>query len=128
MVLIDTSVWIEYFKNTLVQKEHMKKLIEERDVIMPDIIAGELLQGAKGQRERTIIEMYYENLIHPDIASLFIKAGTYSIENRLTDKGVGLIDAAIIVTAIETKAAVWTLDKKLVSCLEAGLLYKPEYA
>ena len=46
MILVDTSVWIDYFngKNT-VQTNKLDKLLSSEQIIMGDIILSEILQG-----------------------------------------------------------------------------------
>ena len=46
MILVDTSVWIDYFngKNT-VQTNKLDKLLSSEQIIMGDIILSEVLQG-----------------------------------------------------------------------------------
>ena len=55
---------------------------------------------------------------------LFIKAGIYSAENNFISKGVGLIDAVILLSAIESNSQIWTLDKKLLRTLTEEYIYK----
>ena len=59
-----------------------------------------------------------------NISGIGFYAGKYSMENKLWDKGVGLIDYAIIYTTIESKSLLWTLDKKILSFLDKKYLYK----
>jgi hypothetical protein len=86
-------------------------------------VFGELLQGTKSERERAIVNRYYDHLPKFELREAFIEAGVYSSRYKLIDKGVGLIDALIIVYAIKSFALVWTLDKKLSAALPNGLSY-----
>lgn len=125
MIVADTSIWIEFLKNRLEEKEIFVRLLENDFMLMPEVVAGELLQGAKTDKEIRIIKGYAENLQSPETKGLFLSAGEYSFKNKLKDKGVGLIDAAIIVSAIQTNSKVWTIDKKLLKCLEERYIYMP---
>ena len=59
-----------------------------------------------------------------EIKELFEKAGMYSFENKLIAKGIGLIDACLILATIETNSILWTLDKKIIKFLDEKYLYK----
>jgi len=116
-VLIDTSVWVEFFKKNEKYFEPVKKLMENQDALAIECIFGELLQGAKNNREIDIITSYWNNLPKIIKENLFIEAGKLSSNQRLAAKGIGLIDCAIIVSAREKNAKIWSLDKKLNSML-----------
>ena len=47
MILMDTSVWIEYFRKNAGYKSDVDRLLKSRQVITLDFIFGELLQDAK---------------------------------------------------------------------------------
>ena len=117
MIILDTSVWIEFLKNNPEYYSKVKDLLENRKVLAIECIFGELLQGAKSKREIEIISLYWENLPKAIIENGWIEAGKYSSINKLTSIGVGIIDSFIIVTARKVKASIWSLDKKLNSLL-----------
>jgi predicted nucleic acid-binding protein len=123
MIILDTSVWIEFLKNNPDHFPVISALLEQREVLAIEPVFGELLQGVKSQRERAVIKGYYDYLPKIAFKEAFIEAGVYSSEHKLLDKGVGLIDALIIVYAIKSAAQVWTLDKKLQSALPNALSY-----
>ncbi len=52
MIVVDTSIWIDFFRNDLQESELLINLIETRQVIMLDCVAAELLQGSKNKREK----------------------------------------------------------------------------
>jgi predicted nucleic acid-binding protein len=117
MIILDTSVWIEFLKNNPEYYSKVKDLLENRKVLAIECIFGELLQGAKNKREIEIISLYWENLPKANIKNGWIEAGKYSSINKLTSIGVGIIDSFIIVTARKVNASIWSLDKKLNSLL-----------
>jgi len=117
MIILDTSVWIEFLKNNPEYYSKVKDLLENRKVLAIECIFGELLQGAKSKREIEIISLYWENLPKAIIENGWIEAGKYSSINKLTSIGVGIIDSYIIVTARKVNASIWSLDKKLNSLL-----------
>lgn len=128
MILADTSVWIEFFKGKEPVFSHLKAHIEKQDVCAAECIFGELLQGALNKAERDILSEYWHALPKIDETNIFIEAGTYSGLNKLTSKGVGLIDSVILQLARRNDLKIWTLDKKLRGVLKSREIYtiKPE--
>lgn len=51
MILVDTSVWIEYLRNRPLYKQILRHCLEIGDIATTGTIFGELLQGAKNQKE-----------------------------------------------------------------------------
>ena len=123
MILLDTSVWIEFLKGNPLFFPVVIRLLERNEILAFEPIFGELLQGAKHKRERSIISDYYSNLPKWDCKDVFIKAGIKSSEQRFLDSGVGLIDVAILIYSTEAKAKIWTLDKKLQRIVPTKFLY-----
>jgi predicted nucleic acid-binding protein len=123
MTILDTSIWIEYFKKNEDYKLIIDNLLREKKVLAFDFIFGELLQGAREHEKSKIISLW-EILPKANISGIGFYAGKYSMENKLWDKGVGLIDCAIIYTTIESKSLLWTLDKKILSFLDEKYFYK----
>lgn len=123
MTLLDTSIWIEYFKRNEDYKLIIDNLLREKKVLAFDFIFGELLQGAREHEKAKIISVW-EILPKVNSSGIGFYAGKYAMENKLWHKGVGLIDCAIIYTTIESKSSLWTLDKKILSFLDEKYLYK----
>ncbi len=53
-LIVDTSVWIEFFRGQADYHDALLPLIEQGKVLALECIFGELLQGARGERERLI--------------------------------------------------------------------------
>jgi hypothetical protein len=87
------------------------------------VVFGELMQGVK-EHEKVKITGLWEILPKVDISGIGFFSGKYSQENKLREKGVGLIDSSIIYATISTKSQLWTLDKKILNNLDDKLLYK----
>lgn len=117
MILVDTSVWVEFLKGHQPYLDQMNQLLEDRQVLAVEPVFGELLQGAKDDRERRVLLGFWENLPKNQMAEAWVKAGELSSRNKWIDHGIGLVDAVLIISARESKAKVWTLDKKLKSVL-----------
>lgn len=111
-IIVDTSIWIEYFN----RKTNIVNFIEERIMedclFMTGSIVSELLQGVKTEQE-------YEKLKNSIDAIPYLEttledwkeAG--NISNKLRRKGITipLTDIIISAVAISNNAKVYSLDK-----------------
>ena len=63
MIIVDTSVWIDFFRmsdKTIV--DLMNGYLEDGEVVVISAVFGELLQGAKNENEeKTILEFITKN-------------------------------------------------------------------
>lgn len=125
MIIIDTSIWIDFLKGNFQYTQIIIELIQKRDVLLLECITSELLQGAKSKREIQIILNYWDHL--PNISSdgLWIEAGILSHKEKLLSKGIGLIDSFIISACKSTRSKLWTLDKKIINNLDKNFLFQP---
>lgn len=123
MILVDTSIWIEYFKANSTIFQVMERELEHQNILAAECVFAELLQGAKNKREIKIIEQFWLNLPKQEETGLWIEAGLFSSQNKLFSKGIGLIDAFLITYARKNRAKLWTLDKKIKSVLKSSEIY-----
>jgi len=60
-VLIDTSVWIDYLRNKSSPiADRVDNILSEDDVYIPKIVIAELIQGAKSEKEISVIEDFLD--------------------------------------------------------------------
>jgi len=124
MIILDTSVWIEYLKNNQNFFPKISKLLENGEILAVECIFGELLQGVKEKSEKEIILKFWAHLPKEHYENIIIEAGEYSAQNKLLDHGVGLIDAIILMQAIKSNSKIWTLDNKFLRLIPEKLKYK----
>ena len=117
MIVVDTSIWIDFLKAKEPIFTQLRVLLDNGQVMANECVFAELMQGAKGKREVDIISEYWRNLPKNTNDGILFKAGKESSRNKWFDKGVGIIDCAILMYARENKSQIWTLDKKLLSIL-----------
>ena len=122
MIVLDTSIWIEYLKRNSEYTLIIDKFLRERTILGFDFIFGELLQGARVNEKEKITGLW-EILPKISINGIGYQAGIYSLEHNLKDKGIGLIDCSIICATIQSNAILWTLDKKIRTILDKEYLY-----
>ncbi len=111
-ILIDTSVWIEFFRKKAPYFEIVQNLIEEDSVCCLGLIYAELLQGAKSEKELgTLKEFMHVFDFIPESVVLWEKAGLISHTLRRKGKEISLSDCLIASSAVSSGATLFTLDK-----------------
>ena len=79
MILVDTSVWIDYFNGVEnKQTESLDRILSEQTVLVGDIILTEILQGFDSDKEFRLAKQALEPLdcVHLGGKSLAIKAAS----------------------------------------------------
>lgn len=119
MILVDTSIWLDYFRSaSTAMDELLIDYIENGRVVALSPVFGELLQGVRDQREEKIVLDHWKNLPKVDESNLFIEAGRLSHRHKLYSAGVGLIDCYILAAAKLHKLHVLSLDKRLLNAYQ----------
>jgi predicted nucleic acid-binding protein len=107
MILVDTSVWVDHFRRG---NARLKLLLEESEVATHPMVLGELACGTLARRRETL--QLLENL--PAIPPAPDRIVREAIETRrLWGKGIGWIDAHLMVAALISGVPLWTLDRRL---------------
>jgi len=126
-VLIDTSVWIKYFKDKPGGfSTRVDEILVKHEVCVPKVVIAELIQGSKTDREISLFQDFMEafNVIDQKEES-WVKAGRLSFNLRKKGKTIHLTDCYIAVIAQEHGCQVYTLDEHFVDLekvLHFGLL------
>ncbi len=126
-VLIDTSAWISYFRNTddkLTQR--IDDILAFSEVCLPRVVIAELVQGAKTEKEIEAIEELAEAFIVLDqTEDTWLKAGRLSFSMKRKGITVHLVDCYVAVLANENGCKILTLDehfKSIKKFIELDLL------
>jgi predicted nucleic acid-binding protein len=123
MIILDTTVWIEFLKKHENYFTDVSEMLERGEVLAVECVFGELLQGVKNNREEAVIIEYWKHLPGIEYKEVIIEAGIYSRQNKLIDQGVGLIDAIILIHGIRSNSQIWTLDTKFLKVIPKQLIY-----
>jgi tRNA(fMet)-specific endonuclease VapC len=114
-VLIDTSVWIDYFRGgDLPLAQMVDEIISGGEVFVPGIVLAELIQGARSEREISIIEDMIGTFTFLDIGpgnGAWVEAGRLSYEMKKAGEAVHLADCLIAVLALRNGCRVVTRDR-----------------
>lgn len=110
---VDTSAWIEYFRNT----SHpivavTRELVTAARVCLADVVVGELFHGARLPRERVILDEVAATIpVLSGTPATWKMAGQVAAEARTRGKTLHLIDCYLARLAIDHHVAVLTCDR-----------------
>ena len=126
MILIDTSVWIEFFKQNAIYVDTVKSLMEVQRVVAIEPVFSELLFGVRNKKEREIIHSYWQALPKLGFGTgSMIEAAEYASSNNFLQKGIGLMDAVIIKSVKDGNHKLWTLDTRIIRGIDQKLQIHP---
>lgn len=115
MILVDTTVWIDFFANRdTKQVEILSRLIEQNEELcISGIVLTEILQGIKHQKEYKQVESLLNSLVFLEMTKdmFHLSARIYRF---LRARGITVrktLDCMIASTAIKHKAALLHNDK-----------------
>lgn len=126
-VLIDTSVWIEFFRQREPYHGIVAKLMDDEQVVCCGIILAELMQGAKTDKELAVLDDFLQVFTFiPETPKLWAAAGKLSFKLRRKGITVGLSDCFIATVAASAKVQIATLDSHFEAlCKPAGISLYP---
>ncbi len=107
MVLVDTSVWIEFLRkgNSL-----LEDLLEQGEASTHPLVLGELSIGNIQNRKKFLSLLrdlsQVQECSHEEVLN-FIEA------HRIHGKGIGYFDAHILASSVLSGIPLWTLDRSL---------------
>ena len=112
-VLIDTSVWIAFFrKGDGRLGEKVDEVLNLCDVFVPRVVMAELIQGARSEKEIAVIEDFLEAFhVIDQREDTWLKAGRLSYTMKRRGLCPGLIDCYVAVLASDNGCAVFSLDE-----------------
>jgi len=121
-VLIDTSVWIDHFRNG---NDELVELIGRDLALTHPMVILELACGTSpAPRVQTLNNI---SLLQSCNQANMREVMTFIEREKLYGLGCGLVDMALLASTLITPGAqLWTLDKRLVSLAERlGVAYRP---
>lgn len=110
MVLVDTSIWIDFFvgKPSAAGLEH---LLAQKLVRIHSMILGELAMGHLGKKRKAVLEDLKTLELLPTLPDQevleFIETA------KLYASGLSWVDAHLLYTALMEEQSLWTADKRL---------------
>ena len=111
-ILVDTSVWIEYFRPDSATGNLLETLLPENSVVTCGIVLFELMQGVKSDKEKTVVMNALSGLPYREMnEQLWLRSAELSSSLKKKGLTLPLSDIFIAAIAIEHKLSVFTLDK-----------------
>lgn len=126
MILIDTSVWIAFFRQAdSVYTAALDDALSAKLVLVGDLVAVEVLQGIKGRKEERDVERALYDLPARTLCNMEIARKAATNYRRLRDKGItirGTIDVVIATWCIENDIPLLHNDRDFIAMeTELGL-------
>lgn len=113
MILVDSSVWIDFFSSSPgIAGAELRRLIEQAEPLaLAGVIVTEVLQGLT--RDASVIERFLGmwELLEPRGLSTYREAAAIFRIARAKGISVTTIDSLIAAIALEHRATVFTLDQ-----------------
>lgn len=123
VILVDTSVWIDFFRGRE-KALPLQKLLDENRVALHSWVFGELLLGQLGT-QRTEILKSLDQLPSPPVSSLQ-ELRDFLDEEKLAGSGLSLIDLQLLHTTLAEQQILWTFDKILARYAKrCNILFEP---
>lgn len=110
--MVDTSIWIEFFRNENSQiSNYLKSQLRYRQVVISGMILAEILQGIRSARELLLVKRSLESLPFIEIdKKVWQQAGEMSASLRKKGITIPLSDIIIGCSAIMEGYEIYTLD------------------
>lgn len=108
-VLVDTSIWIEYFR-TGNNSEKLDFLIDENLIVTNDLILAELIPSLRFRRQQKIVKLLYNiNKLELSINwDQLIEFQFKCLKNGLN--GIGIPDLIVAQNAKQNHSEIYSLD------------------
>jgi len=115
-VLVDSSIWIDYFR-TGRSSSHMDMLIDENLIVTNDLILAELIPFLKIKKQHRLIELLEEISRNPLTINWqeIIHFQTQCLASGAN--GMGIPDLIIAQNALQNDCAIYSLDKHFAQLL-----------
>lgn len=108
MILVDTSVWVDYLRRG---DPGLVDLLERSSVVMHPFVVGEIACGSLSDRE-SILELLQD--LPPAVVADSDEVLQFIERHVLHGKGIGYVDVHLLASVALTEGAkLWTRDMKL---------------
>ena len=123
LVVVDTSVWVAYFRRTEpVVERTLDELIDADLVAMVPPVRLELILGCRKSQRASLANRIGALHPFPVTDPTWNMAERISMQMRDTGITLGLVDVLIAAVTSEHHARLWTLDKDFTPLFEAGFV------
>ncbi len=124
-ILIDTSVWIDFFRGYATpQVVRLRQIIREKDPVMGDLILAEILQGVRKPEVKRVEATLHSLRMVPLVGEAVARqSGLYY--RQLRSRGITIrkiVDCLIATWCIENQAPLLHADRDFTPFVDFGLV------
>jgi len=113
VILVDSSVWVDFFRSSPgAAGRELRRMIEDSEPFtLTGVVVAEVLQGLT--RDAAVVERFLAqwDMLEPAGFDTYRTAADIFRKARATGVSLTTIDTLIAATALENRAAVFTLDR-----------------
>jgi len=111
-VLIDTSVWVDFFRGRANIVKPVKMLIVSNQAVLCGVVISEIVQGIKAVKEQQIVKEAFRGIPYIEMdRTCWEEAGNIVLKLRERGKIVPLTDIFMATLAIHYELEIFTFDK-----------------
>jgi len=123
MTLVDTSVWIEFFRG---KNKHITlklgALLDLDEVVLSDIVYLEIINGAKKTEIDRVRRLFSAFSRYSFRADWIIEIEEFLVHNKSKGYRFGIPDLMIAKTCSANNLKIWTLDKDFLLLEKLGFV------
>lgn len=125
MIIVDTSVWVDHFREPI---EELEQLAAAVLIVQHPFVTGELALGTLRERQTTI-DYLSRDLPRARVASEH-EFLTFVTRQGLVESGIGFVDSHLLASCrLEPGTRLWTRDKRLARwAQDSGVAWAPAQA
>ena len=108
MILADSSIWIDHFRNN---NNHILQLVQEKRLLIHPFVIGELALGSLAGRREVLADL---QKLSRATTALDAEVMMMIERDQLYGKGIGYVDAHLLASArLTADCKLWSKDKRL---------------
>jgi hypothetical protein len=122
LILVDSSVWIDYFRSAqTAQVALLDSLFGRSRIAIGDLIAAEVLQGVRDERQFRLVKRTFEAFDHIDLVGYDLAVKASENHRKLRARGITVrktIDTLIATRCIEDGHTLLHCDRDFLPFVE----------
>lgn len=111
MIVVDTSIWIDFFRGDR-RQSHLAERIREDSVLLHPWVVGEIALGNLGGQGRTVLGLLSRFPQAPVVP--LVELLPFIEHHSLGGVGIGFVDAQLLASAKLARADLLTSDRRLI--------------
>jgi predicted nucleic acid-binding protein len=109
-LVVDTTVWVDFFRGSSLPQ--LEQALHDGDVVLPPIVAAELMSAPLAAKERKQLEAFLRDLpLHPTPLDHWFRVGGLRAAAARKGLTVSSPDAHVAQVALDLNGAVWSDDE-----------------